>query len=75
MQIKGIVHKDHTLRPIASVKFVAGGIGHSFVTINVSTLLGETIDSVFVFYTREIDNLNLKPINVDKYFETEIDFE
>lgn len=62
------------VRPETTTTIVDGGIGSPFVTINISTLPGQRINSLFRFYISQPSG-EIIPKVLDNYSETIIDLE
>lgn len=50
MTIRGITHFEFNYANPSIVTFIDGGIGESFITINITSPRGEDIESTFIFY-------------------------
>lgn len=48
--ITGIKHIDNEAQPV-DIHLVEGGVGHSYVQIEIASKRGQGINSTFVFYT------------------------
>lgn len=81
LPIIGIEHREHT-NFTSQITILEGGIGHTYAKIKIVSEPGKSIRSSFGFFSRRPGNEVLVPqqngsesVNVDGFFETNIDIE
>lgn len=61
------------IRPETTITIIDGGIGSTFVTINILTLPGQRINSLFKFYLYSQPIEAIPKIILKDFYETRID--
>lgn len=76
VNIIGIKYEDFNSIHQTDVSIVDGGIGHSFVTLNMTSQSGKMISSLISFYYTIVKPVAPIPLhNLENFFESSVDID